>query len=107
MFVLQVWLVCAACLAVGCAHVEAPHRERSACTLPAAAATGNPVPGGIGIALTQAPVGRGITEMRERTELFGGVFTATTVPGVGFSISAIFPSLKYHNGVHGVKLDQA
>ena len=56
-------------------------------------------------ALTQAPVGRGITEMRERTELFGGVFAAHTVPGVGFSVSAIFPSLRYHNGVHGVKLD--
>jgi signal transduction histidine kinase len=55
-------------------------------------------------ALTQAPIGRGITEMRERTELFGGVFTASTVPGVGFSVSAIFPALKYHNGVHGVKL---
>jgi signal transduction histidine kinase len=55
-------------------------------------------------ALTQAPVGRGITEMRERTELFGGVFTARTVPGVGFSVSAIFPALRYHNGVHGVKL---
>jgi signal transduction histidine kinase len=56
-------------------------------------------------ALTQVPVGRGITEMRERTELFGGVFTANTVPGVGFSVTAIFPALKYHNGVHGVKLD--
>jgi signal transduction histidine kinase len=55
-------------------------------------------------ALTQTPVGRGITEMRERTELFGGVFSARTVPGVGFSVSAIFPALKYHNGVHGVKL---
>jgi signal transduction histidine kinase len=55
-------------------------------------------------ALTQAPTGRGITEMRERTELFGGVFNAGTVPGVGFSVSAIFPALKYHNGVHGVKL---
>jgi signal transduction histidine kinase len=55
-------------------------------------------------ALTQAPTGRGITEMRERTELFGGVFRAGTVPGVGFSVSAIFPALKYHNGVHGVKL---
>ncbi len=55
-------------------------------------------------ALTHAPVGRGITEMRERTELFGGVFAANTVPGVGFSVSAIFPALRYHNGVHGVKL---
>ena len=42
--------------------------------------------------------------MRERTELFGGVFTVTTVAGVGFSVSAIFPALRYHNGVHGVKL---
>lgn len=58
-------------------------------------------------ALTQAPTGRGITEMRERTELFGGVFTAGTVPGVGFSVSAIFPALKYHNGVHGVKLGRS
>jgi hypothetical protein len=46
-----------------------------------------------------------MTEMRERTELFGGVFNAYTVPGVGFSISAIFPALRYHNGVHGVKLE--
>ena len=58
-------------------------------------------------ALTQAPTGRGITEMRERTELFGGVFTAGTVPGVGFSVSAIFPALRYHNGVHGVKLGRS
>lgn len=44
-------------------------------------------------ALTRGPTGRGITEMRERTELFGGVFNAYTVPGVGFSVSAIFPGL--------------
>ena len=44
-------------------------------------------------ALTQRPAGRGITEMRERTELFGGVFDAYEVPGVGFSVSAIFPAL--------------
>jgi signal transduction histidine kinase len=56
-------------------------------------------------ALTKVPTGRGMTEMRERTELFGGVFNAYTVPGVGFSISAIFPALRYHNGVHGVKLE--
>lgn len=55
-------------------------------------------------ALTATPDGRGIQEMRTRTELFGGVFTATPVPGVGFSISAIFPALLHHNGVHGVKL---
>ena len=55
-------------------------------------------------ALTEEPVGRGITEMRERTEIYGGVFRAWTMPGVGFSVSAIFPALAYHNGVHGVRL---
>jgi signal transduction histidine kinase len=55
-------------------------------------------------ALTGVVTGPGITEMKERTELFGGVFTATVVPGVGFSISASFPDLKYHNGIHGVNL---
>jgi signal transduction histidine kinase len=55
-------------------------------------------------ALTGAITGAGITEMRERTELFGGVFTATVLPGVGFSVSASFPDLKYHNGIHGVNL---
>jgi signal transduction histidine kinase len=55
-------------------------------------------------ALTQAPSGRGMTEMRERTELFGGVFEAHQVPGVGFTVQAVFPSLRYHNGVHGVPL---
>ncbi len=57
-------------------------------------------------ALTQAPNGRGMTEMRERTELFGGVFEAHPVPGVGFTVQAVFPSLRYHNGVHGVPLDR-
>ena len=55
-------------------------------------------------ALTGVVSGAGITEMRERTELFGGVFSATQVIGVGFSVSASFPSLRYHNGVHGVNL---
>jgi signal transduction histidine kinase len=55
-------------------------------------------------ALTRSPQGRGITEMRERTELFGGVFSATVIPGVGFSVSAIFPALRDHNGITGVKL---
>ena len=57
-------------------------------------------------ALTQAPAGRGITEMRERTELFGGVFEAHAVPGVGFTVQAVFPAIRYHNGVHGVPLDR-
>ncbi|AYF98948.1 sensor histidine kinase [Protaetiibacter intestinalis] len=56
-------------------------------------------------ALTRSPAGRGITEMRERTELFGGVFEAHTVPGVGFTVQAVFPGLRFHNGVHGVPLE--
>ncbi len=50
-------------------------------------------------ALTQTPVGRGITEMRERTELFGGVFDAHRVAGVGFTVQAVFPALRSHNAV--------
>ena len=56
------------------------------------------------MALTGVVSGAGITAMRERTELFGGVFTANVVPGVGFTVSASFPALKYHNGIHGVNL---
>jgi len=52
-------------------------------------------------ALTQVPTGRGITEMRERTELFGGVFEAHTVAGVGFTVQAVFPALRFHNAVQG------
>lgn len=46
-------------------------------------------------ALTTTPSGPGITEMRERAELFGGVFHAETVPGVGFSVAATFPALRH------------
>jgi signal transduction histidine kinase len=56
-------------------------------------------------ALTEVLTGAGITEMRERAALFGGVFNAYSVPGVGFSVAAVFPELKYHNGIHGVNLD--
>jgi signal transduction histidine kinase len=55
-------------------------------------------------ALTESISGAGITQMRERAQLFGGVFNAGTVPGVGFSVSVVFPSLRFHNGVHGVDL---
>lgn len=55
-------------------------------------------------ALTATVVGPGITEMRERAALFGGILNAYSVPGVGFSVSAIFPALRYDNGVHGVNL---
>lgn len=56
--------------------------------------------------LTQEFAGAGIQEMRARTELFGGTLTATEMPGVGFSISATFPSIRFHNGVHGVDLSR-
>ncbi len=55
-------------------------------------------------ALTEVVSGRGISEMRERTELYGGIFNAYAVPGVGFSVSAMFPAIRYDNGVHGVNL---
>lgn len=45
-------------------------------------------------ALTGTPAGPGITEMRERAELFGGVFHARVVPGVGFSVAATFPVVR-------------
>lgn len=57
-------------------------------------------------ALTSTPRGRGLSEMRERAEMFGGVLTVQEVPGVGFSVSAILPALAHHNGVHGVKLGE-
>jgi len=57
-------------------------------------------------ALSESISGAGITQMRERAQLFGGIFNAGTVPGVGFSVSAVFPSLRFHNGVHGVNLSR-
>lgn len=57
-------------------------------------------------ALTAPVSGAGMTEMRERTELFGGVFSAISLPGIGFSITASFPNIRYHNGIHGVNLEQ-
>jgi signal transduction histidine kinase len=57
-------------------------------------------------ALSESISGAGITQMRERAQLFGGIFNAGTVPGVGFSVSAVFPALRFHNGVHGVDLSR-
>jgi len=54
-------------------------------------------------ALTRSPVGRGFTEMRERAELYGGMLNAIVTPGVGFTVTAIFPELR-NNGIEGVKL---
>lgn len=55
-------------------------------------------------AFTEQVSGAVISEMRERATLFGGVFNAYPVPGVGFSIAVAFPALRYDNGVHGVNL---
>jgi signal transduction histidine kinase len=55
-------------------------------------------------ALTESYDGAGLSELRERAALFGGTLNARTVPGVGFSVSVVFPALRFHNGVHGVDL---
>ena len=55
-------------------------------------------------ALTDHYEGAGIIEMRERAALFGGTLNAQTIPGVGFTLSVVFPALRHHNGVHGVDL---
>ena len=45
-------------------------------------------------ALTETIRGAGITAMSERAALYQGSVEATRVPGVGFTVSAIFPRLK-------------
>ncbi|MFM6971817.1 MAG: sensor histidine kinase [Rhodoluna sp.] len=45
-------------------------------------------------ALVEPIKGAGINAMRERAALYGGSVEATLVPGVGFTISAIFPHLR-------------
>lgn len=57
-------------------------------------------------ALTTSPTGAGLSQMKQRAELYGGVFQARTVPGVGFSVSVVFPALRFHNGVHSVNLSR-
>jgi len=44
-------------------------------------------------ALTDRPTGAGLTEMVERAKLYGGTVEFTRVPGVGFTVSAIFPDI--------------
>lgn len=50
-------------------------------------------------ALVEPIKGAGLTAMRERAALYGGSIEATRVPGVGFTVSAIFPNLKVLAGV--------
>jgi len=45
-------------------------------------------------ALVETIRGAGLTAMRERAALYGGGIEATRVPGVGFTVSAIFPHLR-------------
>ena len=44
-------------------------------------------------ALVEPIKGASLTAMRERASLYGGRIEATRVPGVGFTVSAIFPDL--------------
>ena len=44
--------------------------------------------------LVEPITGAGITSMRERAALYGGSVEATRVPGVGFTVSVIFPNLR-------------
>ncbi|MDR9434128.1 histidine kinase [Pontimonas sp.] len=53
-------------------------------------------------ALVEMLDGRGMKDMKSRTEAFGGVFSAHRVPGVGFSLSAAFPTLRFHNAVSSI-----
>lgn len=50
-------------------------------------------------ALTEMLSGRGMKDMKARAEAFGGVFSAHRVPGVGFTVSAAFPTLRFYNAV--------
>ncbi|KZX21096.1 ATP-binding protein [Rathayibacter tanaceti] len=45
-----------------------------------------------------------LSELRERAALFGGDVTEKRTPGVGRSVTASFPAVRHHNGVHGVDL---
>lgn len=45
-------------------------------------------------ALVENIIGAGLTAMAERAALYSGTVEATRVPGVGFTVSAIFPDLK-------------
>jgi signal transduction histidine kinase len=46
-------------------------------------------------ALIEKNTGRGLLEMRSRAEAFDGIVHSQRVPGVGFTITASFPMLRY------------
>ncbi|MBF4462077.1 MULTISPECIES: hypothetical protein [unclassified Rathayibacter] len=55
-------------------------------------------------ALTERLDSPELAELRERAALFGGDVDEKRTPGVGRSVTASFPTLRHHNGVHGVEL---
>jgi len=72
--------------------------ERSAARR--AAAAGEPLPEGVTIesdqaALVSTTMGRGLTEMRARAEAFDGVVMTQRIPGIGFTLTASFPMIRY------------
>jgi signal transduction histidine kinase len=61
---------------------------------------GEAVPEGVTIesdqeALIEKSTGRGLLEMKSRAEAFDGIVHTQRVPGVGFTITASFPMLRY------------
>ncbi|QHC59171.1 hypothetical protein [Rathayibacter sp. VKM Ac-2760] len=55
-------------------------------------------------ALTDRIDSPALAELRERASLFGGDVVEKRTPGVGRSVTASFPTVRHHNGVHGVDL---
>ncbi|MCM6762539.1 hypothetical protein NB037_08935 [Rathayibacter sp. ZW T2_19] len=55
-------------------------------------------------ALTERIDSPALEELRQRAALFGGDVVEKRTPGVGRSVTASFPALRHHNGVHGVDL---
>lgn len=65
-----------------------------------AIAAGEPIPEGVTIesdqeALIEKSTGRGLLEMKSRAAAFDGIIHTQRVPGVGFTITASFPMLRY------------
>jgi signal transduction histidine kinase len=54
-------------------------------------------------ALVKPITGASITAMRERAALYGGAVEVASVPGVGFTVSAIFPQLRNLAGTAEIK----
>jgi signal transduction histidine kinase len=57
-----------------------------------------PAPAQEYVPLSDILSGRGMTNMKKRAEALGGVFSAHRIPGVGFSVSVAFPTLKFQDG---------